>query len=98
MTYKLGFHPDALKEFEALSKSDKAFFKKKLEERLENPHNQGSRLSGGINLYKIKRMRPPLRMTYQVDDDVLVVTALSVGKRDGDVYLEMLKRVLNEKI
>ena len=92
MTYKLKFHPEALEEFKALSESDKAFFKKKLEQRLESPHNPGSRLSGGVNLYKIKRMRPPLRMTYHVDDNVLTVTALSVGKRDGDVYKEMLKR------
>ena len=94
MTYKLKFHPEALDEFKALSKSDKAFFKKKLEERLENPHNPASRLSGGVNLYKIKRMRPPLRMTYHVDDTSLIVTTLSVGKRDGDVYKEMLQRLL----
>ena len=94
MTYKLKFHPAALKEFKALSKLDKAFFKKKLEQRLENPHNPSSRLSGGVNLYKIKRKRPPLRMTYHVDDKVLIVTALSVGKRDGDVYKEMVQRFL----
>jgi len=94
MTYKLKFHPDAFDEFKALSESDKAFFKKKLEQRLENPHNPKSRLSGGVNLYKIKRMKPPLRMTYHVDDQVLTVTALSVGKRDGDVYKEMLQRLM----
>jgi len=92
MTYRLKFHPEALEEFKALSESDKAFFKKKLAQRLRSPHNPGSRLSGGVNLYKIKRMRPPLRMTYHVDDSVLTVIALSVGKRDGDVYKEMLKR------
>jgi mRNA interferase RelE/StbE len=92
MTYKLKFHPDAMEEFEALSGVDKAFFKRKLKQRLENPHNPGSRLSGSVNLYKIKRMRPPLRMTYHVDDNLLIVTALSVGKRDGDVYKEMLQR------
>ena len=92
MTYKLKFHPDALQEWNSLSAADKRFFKKKLEQRLENPHIPGSRLSGGHNLYKIKRMRPPLRLTYHVDDQYLVVTALSVGKRDGDVYSEMIKR------
>lgn len=92
MTYKLKFHPDALQEFKALPETDKAFFKRKLAQRLENPHIPNSKLSGGVNLYKIKRMRPPLRMTYYVDDGVLTVTALSIGKRDGDVYKEMLKR------
>lgn len=92
MTYSLKFHPDALKEWNNLSAADKGYFKKKLEQRLKNPHIHGSRLSGGHNLYKIKRMRPPLRLTYHADDQDLVVTALSVGKRDGDVYSEMIKR------
>lgn len=92
MTYKQKFHPDALKEYKALSTTDKAFFKKKLKQRLDSPHNPGLRLSGGVNLYKIKRMRPPLRLTYHVGDEVLTVTALSVGKRDGDVYKEMIQR------
>jgi len=92
MTYSLKFHPDALDEWQKLSKSDRAYFKKKLAERLENPHVPKSRLSGGHNLYKVKRKRPPLRLTYHVDDKVLIVTALSMGKRDGDVYKEMLHR------
>ena len=92
MTYNLKFHPDALNEWNSLSAADKSYFKKKLKQRLENPPMPGSRLSGGHNLYKIKRMRPPLRLTYHADDKDLVVTALSVGKRDGDVYKEMINR------
>jgi len=92
MTYSLKFHPDALKEWNSLSAADKSYFKKKLKQRLEKPHVPRSRLSGGHNLYKIKRMRPPLRLTYHADDKNLVVNALSVGKRDSDVYTEMIKR------
>jgi len=92
MTYKLKFHPDALDEWNSLSVHDKNYFKKKLEQRLENPHIPGSRLSGGYNLYKIKRKRPPLRLTYHANDKDLIITALSVGKRDTDVYKEMIKR------
>jgi len=92
MTYNLKFHPEALKEWNSLSAADKSYFKKKLKQRLENPHIPGSRLSGGHNLYKIKRMRPPLRLTYHAGDQNLVVTALSVGKRDSDVYIEMINR------
>jgi len=95
MSYKLKFHPDALDEWNNLSVTDKAFFKKKLAQRLENLHMPKSRLSGGYNLYKIKRMRPPLRLTYHVNDYELIVTALSVGKRDSDVYIEMIKRYDN---
>lgn len=92
MTYKLKFHPDALDEWNSLSNTDKKYFKAKLEQRLENPHIPKYRLSGGRNLYKIKRKRPPLRLTYHANDQELIVTALSVGKRDGAVYAEMLKR------
>ena len=92
MSCNLKFHPDALKEWNSLSTTDKSYFRKKLRQRLENPHVPGSRISGGHNLYKIKRMRPPLRLTYHVEDKDLIVTALSVGKRDGDVYSEMIKR------
>jgi mRNA interferase RelE/StbE len=92
MTYRLKFHPDALDEWNSLSAIDKNYFKKKPEQRLENPHIPGLRLSGGYNLYKIKRKRPPLRLTYQANDTDLIVTALSAGKRDGDVYTEMIKR------
>ena len=90
MTYKLKFHPDALDEWNSLSGTDKNYFKKKLEQRLENPHIPGSRLSGGHNLYKIKRLA--LCLTYHANDTVLIVTALSAGKRDGDVYKEMIAR------
>ncbi len=95
MTYSLKFHPDALEEWRDLPEPVKEYFKGKLEQRLENPHIPKSRLSGGYNLYKIKRMRPPFRLTYHVNDNELIVTALSVGKRDGDVYKEMLKRSNN---
>lgn len=92
MTYRLKFHPKALNEFESLSQSDRDFFKKKLKERLENPHIPASRLKGAQNLYKIKRKTPPLRLAYHVDDKDLIVTTLSVGKRDGSVYVDMLLR------
>lgn len=92
------FHPDALEEWSSLSAIDKTYIKKKLKQRLVNPHIPGSRLAGGYNLYKIKRKRPPLRLTYHANDKEFVVTALSVGKRDSDVYLEMIKWYENSAI
>lgn len=38
MTYKLEFKKSALKEWEKLGHTIKEQFKKKLKERLENPH------------------------------------------------------------
>lgn len=92
------FHPDALEEWNSLTVSDKDFFKEKIAQRLQNPHIQKSRLSGGHNLYKIKRKRPPLRLTYHANDRELIVTALSIGKRDGDVYREMIKRFTSKNV
>ncbi|WP_338022901.1 type II toxin-antitoxin system RelE/ParE family toxin [Aliidiomarina taiwanensis] len=75
MTYKLKFHPDALKEWHRLRDTDKSYFKNKLAERLKEPHIPSAKLTGGINLYKIKRKRPPLRLTYHVNDtDFIVIT------------------------
>lgn len=92
MTYSLEFHPSALDEWEELPESVKQRFKNKLKERLENPHVPKSRLSGGHNLYKIKIKHPPFRLTYKVNDNELVVITLSIGKRDGKVYKQMLQR------
>ena len=45
---------------------------------------------------KSKEKRPPLRLTYHVNEDEFVVIALSAGKRDGDVYKEMIERYQNK--
>ncbi len=92
MTYSLEFHIDVLEEWRKLPEIVRVRFKKKLAERLENPHTPKSRLSGGINLYKIKMKQPPFRLTYQVKDNELIVITLSIGKRDGKVYEQMLER------
>jgi len=92
MIYSLEFHPDALDEWKRLPEDVQKRFKKKLKERLKNPHIPKSRLSGGYNLYKIKIKHPPFRLTYQVKDNELIIITLSIGKRDGKVYKQMLKR------
>jgi mRNA interferase RelE/StbE len=52
--YTLKFLPKALKEWNHLDKTVQIQFKKKLQERLENPHVVSSKLSGFPNVYKIK--------------------------------------------
>jgi len=54
MTYSLKFLPSALEEWEKVNNSIKPLFKKKLQERLNNPHVPASRLRGFENHYKIK--------------------------------------------
>ena len=54
MNYELKFIPSALKEWNKLDSSIKEVFKKKLQERLENPHVPSAKLRGFKNVYKIK--------------------------------------------
>lgn len=69
-------------------------FKKKLIERLENPHVPASKLSGGDNIYKIQLRQSGYRLVYKVEDDVIIVTVLAVGKRErSDVYNKAIKRI-----
>lgn len=82
MTYKLAFHPEALDEWRKLDGSVSAQFKKKLKERLEQPHVDGARVAGGDNLYKIKLRALGYRLVYHVNQDRVTVLVLSVGKRE----------------
>ena len=82
MTYKLKFLPSALKEWKKLAPPIKQQFKKKLQERLEAPHIQASKLSGFKNVYKIKLRSAGYRLVYEVQDDELIVYVIAVGKRE----------------
>ncbi|WP_237884342.1 type II toxin-antitoxin system RelE family toxin [Pseudomonas sp. PGPR40] len=87
MTYELEFSEKAWKEWQKLGSTLREQFKKKLQERLANPHVPADRLSGLGNAYKIKLRSAGYRLVYRVVDEVLVVTVIAVGKRKrGDVY------------
>lgn len=93
MTYSLEFVESALKEWGKLAPGIRDQLKNKLRERLDNPHVPAARLHGLPNCYKIKLRTVGYRLVYQVDDKVVVVTVIAVGKRDkGLVYLSAKKR------
>ena len=93
MNYKLKFLPSALKEWKKLDQSIKTQFKKKLSERLVNPHVQASKLHGLRQHYKIKLRTSGFRLVYEVVDDELYIMVIAVGKRDkGAVYIKMNER------
>jgi mRNA interferase RelE/StbE len=54
MTYELEFSEKAWKEWKKLGATLRDQFKKKLQERLADPHVPADRLSGLGNAYKIK--------------------------------------------
>ena len=94
MTYKLDFKKSAYKEWNKLGSTLREQFKKKLLERLDNPHVPASKLSGADNLYKIKLRQSGYRLVYKVEDDVIIVTVLAVGKRErSDVYKKAIHRI-----
>ncbi|OIP44166.1 MAG: type II toxin-antitoxin system mRNA interferase toxin, RelE/StbE family [Deltaproteobacteria bacterium CG_4_10_14_3_um_filter_60_8] len=93
MKYKLKFLPTALKEWKKLDNTIQAQFKKKLTERLENPHMPASQLSGFENHYKIKLRATGYRLVYEVVDKEIFIIVIAVGKRDkGAVYKTAQKR------
>lgn len=90
MTYKLKFLPAAQKEWRKLAPTIQSQFKKKLKERLENPHVLASKLRGYDSVYKIKLRTVGYRLAYEVIDDEIVVYILAIGKRDKDAIYNKL--------
>ncbi len=84
--YRLKFVPDAWREWQALDGSIKQALKPLLAKRLQNPHVPGAQLHRELaGCYKIKLLKQGYRLVYMVEDDVLVVLVLAVGKREESV-------------
>jgi mRNA interferase RelE/StbE len=96
MTYKLRFHALAWQEWNRLDGSIKAPLKKKLLERLEEPRIPSSALSGVSDCYKIKLRQAGYRLVYRVDDKVVFVTVIAVGKRDKSAVYAAAGARLND--
>ena len=82
MTYSLEFVESALKEWRKLTPTVRDQFKKKLAERLEHPRVPAAKLHGMKDCYKIKLRTAGYRLVYEVDDKVVIVVVIAVGKRD----------------
>jgi mRNA interferase RelE/StbE len=94
MTYRLEFKKQALKEWKKLDPGVQLQFKARLAERLNEPHVPSARISGGKDLYKIKLRQLGYRLVYQVNNKVVTVTVLAVGRRDKNgVYISALSRL-----
>ena len=87
MTYRLHFIAPAEKEWRKLGATVREQFKKKLAERLEAPRVPADALHGLPDHYKIKLRASGYRLVYRVADDVVTVTVVAVGRREGsEVY------------
>jgi len=89
MHFKLRFHEAAWQEWGKLDGSIKTPLKKKLLERLEAPRLPSAALAGMPDCYKIKLRQSGYRLVYRVDEDVVYVTVIAVGKRDKSTVYTM---------
>ena len=97
--YRLKFLPEALEEWNALDGSVKTVLRKLLKKRLVQPHVPGAELHGDLrNCYKIKLRSIGYRLVYKVNDDILFVTVISIGKRERlEAYRQALRRMPSEE-
>ena len=91
MNYKLRFHKLALAEWMSLDNSMREPLKKKLGERLAAPRVPSAALSGMPDCYRIKLLRVGYRLVYRVDDDVVYVTVIAIGRRDKSKVYDTAK-------
>ncbi|UOP03994.1 type II toxin-antitoxin system RelE/ParE family toxin [Kingella kingae] len=64
-------------------------FKSALAKRLENPRIPSAALHNMPDCYKIKLRKIGYRLVYRVDDNVLTVTVIAIGKRDKSVVYDV---------
>jgi mRNA interferase RelE/StbE len=94
MTYRLRFHALALSEWRKLDAGIREAFKHKLEERLQHPRVPRAALAGMPDCYKIKLRKAGYRLVYKVEDEIVFVTVISIGKRErAAVYTEAQRRL-----
>lgn len=84
MTYRIRFKTSALREWNSLDRTIQQQFAKKLKKCSENPHIPSAKLRGMPDCYKIKLRASGFRLVYQVIDGELVITVISVGKRENN--------------
>lgn len=62
---------------------------RQLKERLENPHVPASQLHGRKDQYKIKLRGAGYGLFYPVEDEIITVIVVGVGKRENDDVYKM---------
>lgn len=92
--YGLEFVPQAAREWAKLDGSIQLQFVKILRRRLEVPRAAQAALTGMPDCYKIKLRTLGYRLVYRVEDNVLIVLVLAIGKRDREeAYKAALARL-----
>ena len=92
MSYDLEFLESALKEWKKLDANTREQFRKKLEERCQQPRVPSAKLRHSKDRYKIKLRSAGYRLVYSVEDERLVVLVIAVGKREGSAIYQTASR------
>lgn len=90
-SYRLQFVPAAKEEWDQLDGSIRQQFAKVLLRRLDNPRVPASALTSMPDCYKIKLRSAGFRLVYRVQDDILVLLTIAVGKRDKSAVYNAAK-------
>lgn len=88
-TYELEFLASALKEWRKLTPNVRDQFAARLKDRLTHPHVPSARLSGMPDCYKIKLRAAGYRLVYRVEEEVLTVIVVAVGKRERNAVYKI---------
>ena len=89
--YRLKFVPQAKQEWDKLDGSIRAQFAKVLLRRLDVPRVPAAALTSMPDCYKIKLRSTGFRLVYRVQDDLLVLLSIAVGKRDKSAVYDAAK-------
>lgn len=93
MRYEVDFLDVALKEWKKLDANTREQFRRKLKERCEMPRVPSAKLRDAEDRYKIKLRSSGYRLVYRVEDEVMVVLVVAIGRRERDeIYLTAAKR------
>ena len=90
-SYRLQFLPQAKEEWDKLDGSIRTQFAKVLLRRLEVPRVPAAALTSMPDCYKIKLRSTGFRLVYRVQDDLLVLLTIAVGKRDKSAVYDAAK-------
>jgi mRNA interferase RelE/StbE len=91
ISYRLQFLPQAKEEWDKLDGSIRTQFAKVLLRRLAVPRVPAAALTSMPDCYKIKLRSTGFRLVYRVQDEVLVLLTIAVGKRDKSAVYEAAK-------
>jgi mRNA interferase RelE/StbE len=97
-SFDLEFLDLAHDEWFKLDSAVVARLRKKLERRLEEPRIESQRLHGGLaHCFKIRDDKSGNRMVYLVDDDLMVLRVVAVGKpRELEAYRIAAQRIIDD--